>query len=127
MTSVLNVDSIAAKNGTDPVTLTKQSADKSWWTLNGTSTIAARDSFNVSSFDDVGTGIYDANFTNSMSDGNFGFVGTTGVNSNTAYVFHYHSSQAPASGAVRFATEISNNISPQDQSYIHGMINGDLA
>ena len=28
MTSVLNVDTIAAKNGTDPVTLTKQEALK---------------------------------------------------------------------------------------------------
>lgn len=127
MTSVLNVDEIAAKNGTSPVTLTKQSADKSWWTLNGTSTIAARDSFNVSSFDDAGTGLYDANFTNSMSDGNYSFIGTTGVNSNTAYVFNYHTSQAPASSAIRFGCETSNNISLQDQSYVHGMINGDLA
>ena len=124
--STIKVDTVQSSGG-GAVTLTNQSATKSWWTLNGTGTIATRDSFNVSSFDDVATGTYDANFTNSMSDGNFSFVGTTGVNSNTAYIFHYHTSQAPASGAVRFATEISNNVTAQDQSYIHGMINGDLA
>ena len=145
MTSQLNVDTIVDKAGSggtnvkiantsvtvaeggSATTNTAQGLSKCWWTLNGTGTIATRDSFNVSSFDDVATGTYDANFTNSMSDGNFSFVGTTGVASNTAYIFHYHTSQAPASGAVRFATEISNNVTAQDQSYIHGMIHGDLA
>ena len=145
MTSQLNVDTIVDKAGSGGTNVkigntstyvseggavtqnTVQGIAKCWWTLNGTGTIATRDSFNVSSFDDVTTGTYDANFTNSMSDGNFSFVGTTGSNSNTAYIFHYHASQAPASGAVRFATEINNNVTAQDQSYIHGMINGDLA
>ena len=38
MTSVLNVDSIAAKDGTSPVALTKQSAAKMWVDVTGVST-----------------------------------------------------------------------------------------
>ena len=129
MASILRVDTLtdASSNNSIATSFVAGGSAKVWWTLNGTGTIAPRDSFNVSSSDDVATGTYDANFTNSMSDGNFSFVGTTGVNSNTAYIFHYHTSQAPASGAIRFATETSNNVTAQDQSYIHGMINGDLA
>jgi hypothetical protein len=36
MTSVLNVDSIAAKDGTSPVELTKQSAAKAWFAETST-------------------------------------------------------------------------------------------
>ena len=71
MTSVLNVDTIADKAGTGPVGLTKQSAAKMWCNMNGTGTIAINGSFNVSSLDDNGTGLYDMNYTNSMSDGNY--------------------------------------------------------
>jgi hypothetical protein len=117
---------VVGEGGTNTTNL-QQGLSKCWWTLNGTGTIATRDSFNVSSFDDVGLGTYDANFSNNLSDGNFSFVSTTGVASNTCYVFHYHTSQAPSGGAVRFATETLNNVTAQDQSYIHGIINGDLA
>jgi hypothetical protein len=127
MPSVLNVDTLVAANGTDPVTLTKQSAAKAWWSLNGTGTIAGRGSFNVSSYDDVGTGVYDANYTNAMADGNYSFQGTTGVNSNTAYVFAYHSSSVPSTTDVRFGCDIYSNITLQDQSYVFGTIHGDLA
>ena len=125
--STLKADTLVASDGTSPVTLTKQSAAKAWWSLNGTGTIAGRDSFNASSYDDVSTGTYDANYINAMTDGNYSFQGTTGVNSNTAYVFAYNSSSAPSTTDVRFACEISNNASLQDQSYVFGTINGDLA
>ena len=100
---------------------------KVWWTLNGEGTIASRDSFNVSSFDDNGTGNYDANFTNNMSNANYSFNGTTGVEANTAYVINYHDGQAPSTSAIRFACEINNNATFQDMGFIHGQIQGDLA
>ena len=71
MTSVLNVDTIAAKNGTSPVTLTKQHAAKSWNCLNGTGTIAIRDSFNVSSIVDITTGSYRTIFTNNLVNSDY--------------------------------------------------------
>ena len=67
MTSVLNVDSIAAKDGTSPVALTKQSAAKAWNHFDGTGTVAIDNSFNVSSLIDSSTGQYASSFTNNMS------------------------------------------------------------
>lgn len=124
--STLQANTIQTSSG-GPVTLTGQTAAKAWWSLNGTGTIAGRGSFNVSSYDDVGTGVYDANYTNAMADGNYSFQGTTGTNSNTAYVFAYNSSTVPSTTDVRFGCEISNNITLQDQSYVFGTIHGDLA
>ena len=64
MTSVLNVDTIAAKDGTSAATLTKQSAAKAWCKWN--SSVTVDDSFNQSSMVDVGTGDYEVVFSNSF-------------------------------------------------------------
>ena len=48
-----------------------QGQAKAWSNINGTSTLATRDSFNVGSTTDNGTGDYIYNFTNNMS--NVGF------------------------------------------------------
>ena len=48
---------------------------KVWWNLNGFGTIAERDSLNVSSFDDNGTGNYDANITSDMNDTSYNLSG----------------------------------------------------
>jgi len=69
MTSVLNVDSIAAKDGTSPVELTKQSAAKAWNNTNSTGT-TINNSFGISSLGDTGTGIQTHNVTNSFNDAN---------------------------------------------------------
>ena len=50
MTSVLNVDTIAAKDGTSPVALTKQHAAKSWAQFENDPVL--NDSFNFSSIVD---------------------------------------------------------------------------
>jgi hypothetical protein len=44
---------------------------KAWTNFNGTGTIAVRESFNVSSLNDDGTGQYTVSFTNNMEDANF--------------------------------------------------------
>ena len=64
MTSVLNVNTIAAKDGTSAATLTKQSAAKAWCKWNASVTVD--DSFNQSSMVDVGTGDYEVVFTNNF-------------------------------------------------------------
>ena len=74
MTSVLNVDSIAAKDGTSPVELTKQEAAKAWVNFNGTGTIAARDSLNLSSLSDGGTGDFTVNFSSAFNNSNYSAV-----------------------------------------------------
>jgi len=73
----IRANTISDAAGTGPVTLTAQSAAKAWVNFNGTGTIAIRDSFNVSSLTDNGTGNYSLQFTSNMSNTNYpasGFV-----------------------------------------------------
>lgn len=128
MAGKIIADTIETGAGADiPTSYVVNGSAKVWWNLNGTGTIAERDSFNVSSHDDAGTGLYDANYISAMADGNYAFQGTTGTNSNSAYVFAYNASTVPSTTDVRYGCEISNNISLQDQSYVFGTIFGDLA
>ena len=54
---------------------------RAWVNFNGTGTVAIRDSGNVSSITDNGTGNYTANFTNNMPDINYV---VSGIPANTA-------------------------------------------
>ena len=49
----------------------QQGLAKSWMNLNGTGTIAVKDSLNVSSVSDGGTGIYNFNFGSNMANANY--------------------------------------------------------
>jgi len=122
MTSVLNVDTIAAKDGTSPVALTKQSAAKAWCNLNGT-TFGNRDGLNVASNTDNGTGDYTTTFTNAMNDANYATVdgsidsvssqprstelsATQFTHTTASYRRQYNLSQAAGNG--NFAYDVNN-------------------
>jgi hypothetical protein len=51
---------------------------KAWINFNGLGTPAIRDSFNVSSITDNGTGDYTLNFTTAMANANYAIVATVG-------------------------------------------------
>ena len=61
---------------------------KAWVNFNGTGTVAIRDSENVTSITDNGTGNYSPNFTNAMSSVNYApmFSGYGGSARNTTTV-----------------------------------------
>ena len=65
--STLNNDTgpLATQNGMNGIA-------KAWVNFNGTGTVAIRDSFNVSSITDLGTGRYTINFTTAMPNANYG-------------------------------------------------------
>ena len=50
---------------------------KAWVNFDGTGVVAIRDSFNVSSITDNGTGDYTVNFTNAMSSADYSITGAT--------------------------------------------------
>jgi hypothetical protein len=52
-------------------------ACRAWVNFNGTGTVAIRDSGNVTSITDLGTGFYKANFTTNMPDTNYVVVGSS--------------------------------------------------
>jgi hypothetical protein len=91
--------------GNSTTTNLQQGLAKAWVNLNGTSTIATRDSFNIASLTDGGTGNYDLNWTNNFAntsychsgaDGNYGHCNTEpqDVSTNEANVYSYNNSHA---------------------------------
>ena len=58
---------------------------KAWVNFNGTGTVAIRDSFNVSSITDVGTGQYGVNIQNAMANANYA-VTTTDAHDQSVYL-----------------------------------------
>lgn len=66
MPSQLNVDTLVAANGTDPVTLTKQQAAKHWVNYDAVNQ-TTDGSFNQSSLTDQTTGKFYSSFTTAMS------------------------------------------------------------
>jgi len=97
MTSQLNVDTIVDKAGSGGTNVkigntstyvsdggavtqnTVQGLGKAWCNLNGGSSFALRDSFNVASLTDAGTGRCKIVFTNVFSNDKFASTGLSGV------------------------------------------------
>ena len=67
--STLRVDNFGPSAG--GTTYSARGIAKAWVNFNGTGTIAARDSENVSSLTDNGTGDYTVNLSNSMANVNY--------------------------------------------------------
>ena len=128
MTSVLNVDTIADKAGTGPVELTKQSATKSWWQVDGTSTAHINDSFNTSGLTDHGTGDYTITYTNSMDNTTYSAVGACGRDggSYAGGDCEIPGPATPTVSAIRFYT-YNYDATLVDVVHISGQICGDLA
>lgn len=78
-------------------------AVKAWVNFNGTGTVAIRDSFNVSSITDNGTGSYTINLTNALTDTNFACAAngksTVGTPPSAAY-FDQHVFAEPLSASA---------------------------
>jgi hypothetical protein len=71
--STLKLDTIASRDGTESTDVTNviNGSAKAWVNFDGTGTVAIRDSFNVASITDNGTGDYTVNFTNAMPNANY--------------------------------------------------------
>jgi hypothetical protein len=71
--STLKVNTLQDSSGNNASTTSQiaQGRAKAWVNFNGTGTVAIRDSFNVSSITDNGTGDYTLNFTDNMSSANY--------------------------------------------------------
>ena len=87
------------------------SAAKAWVNFNGTGTVAIRDSFNVSSITDNGTGDYTMNLTNAMANVNYAITGTVGTIGSTGASDLFlgggrqtNYSDVRTTGAARFAS-----------------------
>jgi len=76
--SDIRATTISALNGTDPITLTKQSAAKAWVSFDNASTATIEESLNISSIVDFAAGETQVNLTNSMSSANYCITASAG-------------------------------------------------
>ena len=144
MTSELRVDNLKGSTtggsinvlgeGTSATTNLQQGLAKSWLSYNGDSA-STRDSFNVSSVTDNGTGDYTTNIDNDMNNSSYAVTGAISavgsVNSNVN-VLQIHSSAAntlvdPSTGAFRAISVHDPNDEKQDVDYFTVSVHGDLA
>ena len=109
--TLTGVTSISSASANTPVILgdsgTNYNTCRAWVNFNGTSTVAIRASFNVSSITDNGTGDYTVNFTNAMPDANYSVAGSAkeADSGTTDTVFKIAEvASNPASGSVRIIT-----------------------
>ena len=125
--SEIKVDTLTGKTTANDITVTvgasatqslEQGLAKVWGNLNGSGTIALRDSFNVASVTDNGTGQYDFNYTNNMNDANY--AGIEGTNASLTF---YYDTQTGETQIRTYNT--SSNLA--DYSRVHISCLGDLA
>ena len=99
-----------------------------WVNFNGTGTVAVRDSAGVASLIDKGTGSYNVNFTNNMSDGNYAGI-ATGDGTGVANLVSTNGSSARSNTTVAsgFGIATLTNTASADLTYVYLAVHGDLA
>jgi hypothetical protein len=123
--SEIRATTISDAAGTGPVTLTKQAAAKAylWHTFSTT----IRNSFNISSVTDLGTGIGRADLTSAMSTAypiiNHGQMGGA---HNTIFVFNEATNQTASKWEWSTGTSSSSTNTLADNDSVHS-VDGDLA
>ena len=114
--STLNNDTgvLATQNGMTGIA-------KAWVSFNGTSTVAIRDSFNVSSITDNGTGSYTVNFTTAMPNSNYSIAGFTIFPDSTsaAGLVTFGNNYSPSTSSVPIKTVNCTNGSLVDPAYVN--------
>jgi len=95
---------------------------RAWVNFNGTSTVAIRAQFNVSSITDNGTGDYTVNFSSALADASYAITGTGGSGVNTGTVFMCPRVADPTSSAARmYALNAADTL--QDVAFISIIVN----
>ena len=130
MTSVLNVDTIAAKDGTSPVELTKQKTILVCvgFNMHGSVTYygagnntAFTECFNTSSFSDVGTGQLETSLTNSLANTQFVISGMAVATNNNVS----HETDSTTGIVKTRGTDSDSNAAQDNVQYFH--VTGSLA
>ena len=124
MTSTIRVDNFGPSAG--GTTYSARGIAKAWVNFNGTGTIAARDSENVSSLTDNGTGDYTVNFTAAMGNANYSFTGNGRVSIGVNTCVFPPSNAHYATSSIR-GLAITMQDSPIDCDFTNVSIQGDLA
>ena len=128
MASILRVDTLtdASSNNSIATSVVFNGTSKAWANLNGTGTIALRDSYNVASITDDGTGDYDFTYTNAMGNVNYSIQMGNSFTSTSAWANLDSGGEVPTT-AFWNMNIFDRNGSAQDATYAYFGIDGDLA
>lgn len=99
---------------------------KAWVNFNGEGTVAIRDSYNVSSVTDNGTGDFGVNFTSSMSNADYSITGSAhrpGGDNNAGMCVHGGSN--PTTSSVRIAGRYPTTSNAKDYAGMFVQVFGD--
>tara|TARA_R100001510_G_scaffold53452_1_gene55082 strand:+ start:1075 stop:1455 length:381 start_codon:yes stop_codon:yes gene_type:complete len=126
MASILKVDSIGKTSGSTQDTMAGLA--KAWVNFDGTATdAAARDTFNVSSMADRGTGLATITLTSAMSNSNYAgttsCMGTNGDDDGRNYI----AVAMPKDADEVYVNQFTTSGSAADAGYVAAQIMGDLA
>ena len=104
-------------------TIPNDAISKSWVNFNGVGVVAVRDSFNVSSITDNGTGDYTVNFTNAMNNANYNTALSAGdaTGQRTAQLFS--SGGFPSISGVRVRTDFNSITGSSQNDALYVLVN----
>ena len=130
ITGVTTAGSISVTGeGNSTTTNLQQGLAKAWANIDGSGTVAIRDSLNTSGLTDEGTGDYTTAFSTSfisvMNNANYTAVATCGLDSGGSRAFCSTDSHATTSVAVLLRQAASNN--NIDAADVQSGLLGDLA
>jgi hypothetical protein len=103
MAGTLTISTLSDGTNSTSATNCIQGSAKAWVNFNG-STAVINASYNVSSITRNATGEYTVNFTNAMSDANYGFAISVCNIAGTATVYSQAQATPPTTTTIRFAT-----------------------
>jgi len=131
MASELRVNTLKDAAGANSVAMTYVAGGsaKAWVNFNGTGTIAARDSLNVSSLTDNSTGNYNVTLSSAMENANYS-ISIGGKNSSTMRVFYTGGNNLytdPTSSNFALGALSESALAYFDSDYMFASIQGDLA
>jgi hypothetical protein len=125
--STIRANTLLAADGsttTEPsIPALDQRMAKAWVNFNGTGTVAIRDSYNVSSITDNGTGSYSINFTTSLSNANYSVSGMC-EESGTGYAHLFIDRTYAISTSSVHIQSIKENDSYYDATYVMAHVLG---
>ena len=128
--TIKNTSSVIQGEGS-ATTIIAQGLSKCWVNFNGEGTIAARDSFNMTSLTDNGSGDYTTTFANDFGNANYVFLGNSMDINGRAHVTGASNDTAYATGSMRGITAYVSGTNGEDTANDGDIINrayfGDLA
>ena len=100
---------------------------KAWVNFDGTGTIASRDTFNIASIADNGTGNYTITISTAMANINFSLAGMAGSNTNDQYIMTQPRNNVPPTTTATNVNSPYANTSVGDALLQSVVYFGDLA